>query len=153
MNLRDLDLSVIIKLEMLPTWFGDLKDLETLILSATSIVELPSAIGRLGYSRRLNLERTKLATLPTELGALKKLEALNLRKTRVAALPGSIAERVYSGHLKLGWLDMGNGSNGVVSCAAVAEINSIPSTSLRLLQSLHTKQDISDDDASQVCLS
>lgn len=29
---------------------------------------------------------------------------------------------------------MGNGSNGVVSCAAVAEINSIPNPSSRLLR-------------------
>ena len=54
------------------------------------VIELPSEIGKLKKSTRLNIPQNKLAELPIEIGKLNNLRVLNVRENQLKSLPPEI---------------------------------------------------------------
>jgi Leucine-rich repeat (LRR) protein len=88
-NLKQLHLTNTI-FSNLPEEIGDLSSLNTLGLSCSKILSLPSSIGRLQNLKNLDLSLTIFLNLPGEIGDLSSLNTLGLSCSKILSLPSSI---------------------------------------------------------------
>ena len=75
--------------DILPTSFGNLKYLETLILTSNAITNLPENFGDLSSLRSLVLTGNLLETLPESIGNLSNLQNLVIQYNNLKTLPES----------------------------------------------------------------
>lgn len=75
----------------LPPEIGQMRDMQTLILSENSLKFLPEAIGDLASLKILEVDKNKLEDLPRSLAQLKQLEVLNVSSNSLEDL-GSVKE-------------------------------------------------------------
>ncbi len=90
------------RLASLPASIGNLKKLEAICISETSIQELPSEIENLTNLKDLRLlHMSRLASLPTSIGNLKKLEKITIVRTIIQELPNEIGNLTNLKDLRL----------------------------------------------------
>jgi len=74
----------------LPSWIGDLENLEVLTVTDNEISNLPSEIQKLKKLRHLDLSNNKLSKLPTWIGNLRSLEKLYINDNAIKNLPNEL---------------------------------------------------------------
>lgn len=80
--------------------------LDTLVLEAVGLDELPGAIGKLSHLKFLNLQASTFTELPDEVGELQGLEELQLSFCKLERLPESIGKLKSLRSLDLSWTPM-----------------------------------------------
>ena len=70
--------------------FGNLKNLEILILAHSSIIEFPTSIVSLGKLETLNMSGTGISRIPSQIVKLKNLRAFNARGCNLTSIPKSM---------------------------------------------------------------
>lgn len=75
-----------------PSWLGELENLEILSIRENPITSVPPSIGRLRKLRVLDIVRGKLAPLPIEIGQCTALEKLSLCECGLGQLPEELSK-------------------------------------------------------------
>ena len=93
-NLTELQTLVITDstLSEIPEWIGDLRNLQTINFSKTFITSLPDSIGNLHNLNKLILTDTDVASLPDTICQLTNLRVLRLNYTPLTQLPEGIEQ-------------------------------------------------------------
>ncbi|KAL3750028.1 hypothetical protein ACJRO7_011068 [Eucalyptus globulus] len=90
-SLVSMDLRFCKSLEELPEEMGKLKDLEELLLSGTSIIEIPTFIGSLTKLEKLSADFCEsLREIPNSIGYLHNLHCLEMHGSGIKKLPNAI---------------------------------------------------------------
>lgn len=77
---------------ILPDSIQGLKNLQSLVISGSTINNLPSTIGLLDSLQVLDISSTLIDILPDSIGNLRNLQTLNISDTMIKKLPDSISE-------------------------------------------------------------
>ena len=76
----------------LPEEIGNLRKLETLLLSNNGLSTLPTNCSNLRSLKVISLSHNKFTTFPTQLGGLKNLDSVDCSQNRITAIPDHVKD-------------------------------------------------------------
>jgi len=102
-------------LRALPDSIGNLKKLETLIVSNNQLTALPISLEGLVNLRTLTISGNLLSSFPLQIVGLKHLEAIDLSKNKISEIPDGV-EALQATEVNLNQNQLSRISESIASC-------------------------------------